>query len=296
MRAVWLVPAILLLGLATEAGTQSLTRANGHPLECASCHGDHGVLPGDTAKLLRISRTAPVAPAGLTAVSRNCLRCHYTATYRTLELSPEELVATGGASTGHYVWNGVTLANHDLGGTQYPQCATCHKVHETGLLVPDGVQQRALCTACHQDRADHPDAAHLATACSSCHAMHAADSPVAWRIAPLDPVAIARSSGPPPGARAPASVPGPLVRRVAVPPGAAPLPGVTGGAVPTGHAGPRAASQQPTEAEVRCLGCHTGNRRAKGARLPNDIRHAGRPACLQCHPDAGRNWGGGGGS
>lgn len=258
---------MLVVGpLASPREGRAQAMSMGHSLGCDLCHQGHVPRISHAGRLVMATRTATsgptlVAPPGMTALAKSCLRCHYSTATRTAEMTAAQLAATGGVSLGKYV-GGTLFTSHPMGANGQPQCANCHEVHRAGLLLPQGMQQRTMCTSCHTDQSNHPDAQHLTVACSTCHTIHTTN--FGTRIA--GPVIVGRA-------------------RERVVPLSTMVNDATGRPAPPGQA--HVASLGRDDIDRRCIACHADRARADRTAFASavqiDLSHIQRGSCTRCH-------------
>lgn len=205
---------------------------------CALCHRPHLTIMAPY--LLRVDPgAAGTFPAsGLDRVSESCLRCHWTAALRSAQ--PEFLAPPPSTSTG-YLGNDFS-DDHPLGrpadgmaragflgdrlaagpGGRIPalsmsgmstglapggmiQCSTCHEPHAPGrAIVPDALEQLALCEVCHISTAPEADV-HSSLACTDCHLLHGGSASALLRDPDPNAVCLACHSSAPTFTLAPSS-------------------------------------------------------------------------------------------
>lgn len=206
MRARPLAVAALFVSIPAGPAVAQHVTGDPWPLDpeytmCSLCHTVHGAVGAP-----RLLKTAEIPDAELqsprlSAVSRSCLRCHWTPTLRDQQdefLAPSDPVAAaylgpdlsddhplrgeGGQMTASVLrpllapsasvtrsLSAEVLAPTASGAVG---CVDCHEPHAPGGgIIPDPVEQLVLCTRCHDAYMPYPDQ-HASLACTDCHRMH----------------------------------------------------------------------------------------------------------------------------
>lgn len=160
---------------------------------CVLCHGAH--FAGQAPYLLKSDDSSVLNVARVDAVSRSCLRCHWTVSLRDQQ---PEFVVPADPIDGLYL-GPVPGDDHPMGmqggggfgGASDPvECMSCHEPHAPGAdVIPDPVEQMILCTLCHEPVMPAPTE-HTTLACTDCHQLHNAGSNL-LRDTSADPTCLA---------------------------------------------------------------------------------------------------------